>query len=31
MSGAEGWWDIETYDNSKVDWLRQYRPFTHGI
>lgn len=31
MSGAEGWRDIETYGNSKADWLRQYRPFANGI
>lgn len=31
MAGAEGWQDIETYGDSKADWLRQYRPFTHGI
>ena len=31
MSGAEGWRDIETYGNSKADWLRQYRPFVNGI
>ena len=30
MSGAEGWRDIETYGNSKADWLRQYRPFAKG-
>ena len=26
MSGAEGWNDIETYGDSKIDWLRQHRP-----
>ncbi|MBM7456149.1 hypothetical protein HNR62_002030 [Oceanisphaera litoralis] len=31
MAGAEGWQDIETYGDAKADWLRQYRPFTHGI
>ncbi|HED1729753.1 TPA: ISAs1 family transposase, partial [Enterobacter hormaechei subsp. xiangfangensis] len=31
MSGAEGWRDIETYGNSKADWLRQHRPFANGI
>ena len=31
MAGAEGWRDIETYGEAKADWLRQYRPFTHGI
>ena len=31
MAGAEGWQDIETYGDSKADWLRKYRPFAHGI
>lgn len=31
MSGAEGWKDIETYGDSKLAWLRQFRPFEHGI
>lgn len=31
MSGAEGWNDIETYGDSKIDWLRQHRPFANGI
>lgn len=31
MARAEGWHDIETYGDAKADWLRQYRPFTHGI
>ena len=31
ISGAEGWRDIETYGNSKADWLRQHRPFANGI
>ena len=31
MAGAEGWRDIETYGDAKADWLRRYRPFTHGI
>ena len=26
MSGAEGWNDIETHGDSKIDWLRQHRP-----
>ena len=30
-SGSEGWQDIEIYGDSKLDWLRQYRPFKHGI
>ncbi len=28
---SEGWQDIETYDEHKLEWLRKYRPFTHGI
>jgi predicted transposase YbfD/YdcC len=31
ISGAEGWRDIETYGDAKLDWLRLYRPFAHGI
>ena len=31
MAGAEGWQDIETYGDSKAEWLCKYRPFTHGI
>lgn len=31
MAGAEGWRDIQTFGDSKADWLRLYRPFTHGI
>ena len=31
MAGAEGWQDIETYGDSKADWLRKYRPFASGI
>ena len=31
MAGSEGWQDIETYGDSKVDWLKQHRPFKHGI
>ncbi|WP_345335057.1 ISAs1 family transposase, partial [Ferrimonas pelagia] len=31
MAGAEGWRDIETYGDSKLGWLRQYRPFEAGI
>ncbi|PNH89764.1 hypothetical protein C1M59_17530 [Vibrio diazotrophicus] len=30
-AGSEGWQDIETYDEHKLEWLRKYRPFTHGI
>ncbi len=31
MAGAEGWRDIETYGDSKVDWLKHHRPFEGGI
>ncbi|HIF9433871.1 TPA: ISAs1 family transposase, partial [Photobacterium damselae] len=30
-AGSEGWQDIETYGEHKLEWLRKYRPFTHGI
>ncbi|HDO7940781.1 TPA: ISAs1 family transposase, partial [Legionella pneumophila] len=31
MSGAEGWKDIKDFGEEKLDWLRQYRDFKHGI
>lgn len=31
MSGAEGWKDIKQFGDSKLDWLRQFRPFEAGI
>lgn len=31
LSGAEGWSDIEDFGRDKLDWLKQYRPFTNGI
>lgn len=31
ISGAEGWEDIEDFGKLKLDWLRKYRPFEHGI
>lgn len=30
-SGSEGWQDIEIYGDHKLEWLRKYRPFEHGI
>lgn len=30
-SGCEGWQDIEFFGEEKLDWLRKYRPFEHGI
>ncbi|CAE6964696.1 DDE_Tnp_1-associated [Vibrio sp. B1ASS3] len=29
--GCEGWQDIEFYGEEKLDWLRKYKPFKHGI
>lgn len=31
LSGAEGWKDIKTFGDSKLDWLRQFRAFENGI
>lgn len=31
MSGAEDWKDIKDFGEKKLDWLRQYRAFNHGI
>ena len=31
MSGSEGWEDIEDFGHTKLNWLRKYRPFKHGI
>lgn len=31
LSGATGWKHIEIYGKSKINWLRQYRKFKHGI
>ena len=31
LSGAEGWEDIEDFGRTKLNWLRQYRPFANGI
>ncbi len=31
ISGCEGWEEIEDFGNDKLDWLRQYLPFTEGI
>ena len=30
-SGCEGWQDIEVYGESKINWLRKFRPFNNGI
>ena len=31
VSGAEGWKDIKQFGDEKIEWLRQYRAFGHGI
>jgi len=31
LSGAEGWKGIKCFGDSKLDWLRQFRPFNNGI
>ncbi|WP_373569557.1 transposase family protein [Enterobacter bugandensis] len=31
VSGAEGWKDIKQFGDEKIEWLRQYRPYQHGI
>lgn len=31
LSGAEGWQDIKDFGDQKLDWLRKFRAFEHGI
>ena len=31
LSGADGWEAIEEFGKAKLDWLRQFAPFIHGI
>lgn len=31
LTGAEGWEDIEDFGLTKLDWLKKYLPFEHGI
>lgn len=31
ISGAEGWTSVAEWGQLKLDWLRQYLPFTNGI
>lgn len=31
LSGAQGWKDIKDFGDVKLDWLRQFRAFEHGI
>ena len=31
LCGAEGWVDVEEYGEAKLDFLRRFLPFAHGI
>lgn len=31
LCGAEGWEEIEDFGRFRIDWLRQYFPYQHGI
>ena len=31
IAGCEGWSDIESFCQERLEYLRQYRPFEHGI
>lgn len=31
ISGAESWTSVVEWSEMKLDWLRQHRPFAHGI
>jgi len=31
ISGANAWTSIESFGNSKINWLRKFFPFEHGI
>ncbi|WP_462156296.1 ISAs1 family transposase [Pseudoalteromonas piscicida] len=31
LSGADGWKSIQEFGELQLDWLRQHRPFEHGI
>ena len=31
ISGADSWTSIETFGNSKLDWLQQFLPYKNGI
>lgn len=31
IADADGWADVERYGKAKLDWLRKYFPFEHGI
>ena len=31
LSGAEGWEAIEEFGKAKLDWLRKFAPFIHGV
>ena len=31
VSGADGWEGIEEFGREKLEWLRQFAPFTNGV
>ena len=31
LCGAEGWWDVEMYGKSKINYLRQYLDYNNGV
>ena len=31
LCGAEGWVEVEEYGEAKLDFLRRFLPFEHGI
>ena len=31
IAGCDGWSDIESFCQERLEYLRQYRPFTHGV
>lgn len=31
IAGCEGWADIEHFAHQRIDFLRRYRPFVHGV
>ncbi|KZN50445.1 ISAs1 family transposase, partial [Pseudoalteromonas luteoviolacea] len=31
IAGCEGWEDIEDFGHCRLEWLRQYASFKHGI
>ncbi len=31
LCGAKGWKAIKTFGEAQLDWLREYKDFSHGI